>query len=161
MHTFTDCRTYLHCAWKYLMRFWSRSTPFLILISFTLRRYCETEFHNVSKPSTTSLDLTQSGNPGLSSTTFLTHLTHLQLEEPPLLLHLLCYLRPADLSADHAVLPRVLLLLLLDLSAGTGSDIVGGGSKGISNHRHTHTKQEIYRVERGRAFHATGHSFLA
>ena len=32
-------RTYLHCAWKYLMRFWRRSTPFLILISFTLRRY--------------------------------------------------------------------------------------------------------------------------
>lgn len=32
--------SYLHCAWKYLMRFCSRSTPFLILISLTLRRYC-------------------------------------------------------------------------------------------------------------------------
>ena len=33
--------SYLHCAWKYLMRFCSRSTPFLILISLTLRRYCK------------------------------------------------------------------------------------------------------------------------
>lgn len=32
--------SYLHCAWKYLMRFCSRSTPFLTLISLTLRRYC-------------------------------------------------------------------------------------------------------------------------
>lgn len=31
--------SYLHCAWKYLMRFCSRSTPFLILISLTLSRY--------------------------------------------------------------------------------------------------------------------------
>lgn len=34
-------KSYLHCAWKYLMRFCSRSTPFLILISLTLRRYCK------------------------------------------------------------------------------------------------------------------------
>lgn len=32
--------SYLHCAWKYLMRFCSRSTPFFILISLTLSRYC-------------------------------------------------------------------------------------------------------------------------
>lgn len=32
-------KTYLHWAWKYLMRFCTKSTPFLILISFTLMRY--------------------------------------------------------------------------------------------------------------------------
>ncbi len=32
--------TYLHWAWKYLMRFCRKSTPFFTLISFTLRRYC-------------------------------------------------------------------------------------------------------------------------
>lgn len=40
------------------------------------------------------------------------HLAHLQLEEPPLLLHLLGNLSPADLGADHAVQLGVLLLLL-------------------------------------------------
>ena len=33
-------RTYLHWAWKNLMRFCRKSTPFLVLISLTLRRYC-------------------------------------------------------------------------------------------------------------------------
>lgn len=42
------------------------------------------------------------------------HLAHLQLEDPPLLLHLLRDLGPADLGADHPVQPGVLLLLLLD-----------------------------------------------
>lgn len=42
--------SYLHCAWKYLMRFWSRSTPFLILISFTLRRYCKQIEHRRVRP---------------------------------------------------------------------------------------------------------------
>ena len=51
-----------------------------------------------------------------------TDLTHLQLEEPPLLLHLLCDLGAADLRADHAVLPSVLLLLLLDLGAEEGGE---------------------------------------
>ena len=47
-----------------------------------------------------------------------TNLAHLQLEEPPLLLHLLSDFRPADFRPDHPVLPRVLLLLLLYLGAG-------------------------------------------
>ena len=52
------------------------------------------------------------------------HLAHLQLEEAPLLLHLLCDLGAADLRADHAVLSSMLLLLLLDLGAVQGE---GGG----------------------------------
>lgn len=47
-----------------------------------------------------------------------TNLTHLQLEESPLLLHLFSDFRPADFCPDHPVLPRVLLLLLLYLGAG-------------------------------------------
>lgn len=43
------------------------------------------------------------------------HLTHLQLEETTLLLHVLGDLAAAEFGADHAVLPRVLPLLLLDL----------------------------------------------
>lgn len=43
------------------------------------------------------------------------HLTHLQLEETTLLLHVLGDLSTAELGADHAVLPRVLPLLLFDL----------------------------------------------
>lgn len=45
------------------------------------------------------------------------HLAHLQLEDPPLLLHLLRDFRPADLRADHPVQPGVLLLLLLDFGS--------------------------------------------
>lgn len=44
-------------------------------------------------------------------------LAHLQLEEPPLLLHLFSDFRPADFRPYHPVLPRVLLLLLLYLGA--------------------------------------------
>lgn len=43
------------------------------------------------------------------------HLAHLQLEQPPLLLHLLCNLSTAELSANHPVLPGMLPLLLLSL----------------------------------------------
>lgn len=46
------------------------------------------------------------------------HLTHLQLEESPLLLHLLGDLSSAELGANHAVLLGVLPLLLLDLRSG-------------------------------------------
>lgn len=46
-----------------------------------------------------------------------TDLAHLQLEEPPLLLHLLSDFCPTDFRTDHPVLPRVLLLLLLYLGA--------------------------------------------
>lgn len=46
-----------------------------------------------------------------------TYLTHLKLKEAPLLLHLLCYLGPADLRPDHSVLSGVLLFLLLNLGA--------------------------------------------
>lgn len=45
------------------------------------------------------------------------YLTHLQLEQPPLLLHLLCDLCSCDLSPDHPVLFGVFSLLLLDLCA--------------------------------------------
>lgn len=48
------------------------------------------------------------------------HLAHLQLEEPPLLLHLLGDLGAADLRADHPVQLGVLLLLLLDFGAAGG-----------------------------------------
>lgn len=43
------------------------------------------------------------------------HLTHLQLEQPPLLLHLLCNLSATELGANHPVLPGMLPLLLLSL----------------------------------------------
>lgn len=43
------------------------------------------------------------------------HLAHLQLKEAALLLHVLCDLAAAELSADHPVLPGVFPLLLLDL----------------------------------------------
>lgn len=53
---------------------------------------------------------------GPACTTFpflASHLTHLQLEEAPFLLHFLCDFGPADFSADHPVELGVLLLLLL------------------------------------------------
>lgn len=46
-----------------------------------------------------------------------THLTHLQLKDPPLLLHLFCDLCAGDLGADHAVLLGMFPLLLLNLCA--------------------------------------------
>ena len=51
----------------------------------------------------------------------LSDLTHLQLEEPALLLHLLCNLGSGDLSPDHSVLLGVFPFLLLDLGTGNGS----------------------------------------
>lgn len=50
---------------------------------------------------------------------FTTYLTHLELEETPLLLHLLCDFSAGDLRADHPVLFGVLSLLLLDLCTET------------------------------------------
>lgn len=50
---------------------------------------------------------------------FSTYLTHLELEETALLLHLLCDFSPGDLRADHPVLLGVLSLLLLDLCTDT------------------------------------------
>lgn len=54
-----------------------------------------------------------------------TDLAHLQLEEPPLLLHLLGDFCATDFRADHPVLPRVLLLLLLYLGADGTSHNTG------------------------------------
>lgn len=48
-----------------------------------------------------------------------THLTHLQLKDPPFLLHLLCDLCAGDLCTDHAVLLGMFPLLLLNLCATT------------------------------------------
>lgn len=45
------------------------------------------------------------------------HLTHLQLKDPPLFLHLFCDLCAGDLCTDHAVLLGMFPLLLLDLCA--------------------------------------------
>lgn len=104
--------SYLHCAWKYLMRFCSRSTPFLILISLTLSRYCKDVKHR--------FNLFETTNPGIKWGRSHRHqpdLTHLELEESPLLLHLLCDFRPTDFRPDHPVLSCVFLLLLLYLGA--------------------------------------------
>lgn len=61
------------------------------------------------------------GRGGGSRGAGLAHLAHLQLEEPPLLLHLLGDLGAADLRADHAVQAGVLLLLLLDLGSAAAA----------------------------------------
>lgn len=123
--------TYLHWAWKYLMRFWRKSTPFFTLISFTFRRYCREKpgektvnflvknVINVYNWRRTLVCWDQTSGypwpptPDLWPPT--SHLTHLQLEEPTLLLHLLGDLSSAELGADHPVLLGVLPLLLLDL----------------------------------------------
>lgn len=57
---------------------------------------------------------------------FTTYLTHLELEETPLLLHLLCDFSAGDLRADHPVLLGVLSLLLLDLCTDTEDKTING-----------------------------------
>lgn len=52
------------------------------------------------------------------------YFAHLELEEAPLLLHLFCDLGSRDLRADHAVLLRVLSLLLLDFCTVIKADAV-------------------------------------
>lgn len=57
---------------------------------------------------------------GPACTTFpfpASHLTHLQLEEAPFLLHFLCDFGPADFSADHPMELGMLLLLFLYFSS--------------------------------------------
>lgn len=55
-------------------------------------------------------------------THFITDLTHLELEETPLLLHLLSDFSASDLGPDHPVLLGVLSLLLLDFCTDRGED---------------------------------------
>lgn len=88
------------------MRFWRKSTPFFTLISLTFSRYWKQ-----SAAADWLLGLGALGDRSCD----VAHLTHLQLEETTLLLHVLGDLSAAELGADHAVLPRVLPLLLLDL----------------------------------------------
>lgn len=111
--------SYLHCAWKYLMRFCSKSTPFLILISLTLRRYCK-DIYQIRSPFKPHFPGWIKEKIETKSRQNEPDLTHLQLEESPLLLHLLCDFRPADLRPDHPVLSCMLLLLLLYLGAANG-----------------------------------------
>lgn len=101
-------RTYLHWAWKYLMRFCTRSTPFLILISFTLMRYWNEMrtalWVSCLKPTTAGWKVKH-----------VPYLTHLELKGPSLFFHLLSNLSSTDLRPDHPVLLGMLPLLFLDL----------------------------------------------
>ncbi len=122
------------------MRFWSKSTPFLILISLTLRRYCnktieETEAHTPHRKC-----LLQDS----PMKWVISDLTHLKLKETALLLHLLCYLRSTDLRADHSVLSGMLFFLLLDFRTAWNTDHL----KKIQTHnrKHTHGKHSCSRA---------------
>lgn len=123
------------------MRFWSKSTPFLILISLTLRRYCnktleDTEAHTRHRKCL----LQDSPMKWVAS-----DLTHLKLKETALLLHLLCYLCSTDLSPDHSVLSGVLFFLLLDFRTAWNTQTTLKEFQ-THNRKHTYRKHSCSRA---------------
>ncbi len=122
------------------MRFWSKSTPFLILISLTLRRYCNKTIEETEAQTPHRKCLLQDSPMKWVAS----DLTHLKLKETALLLHLLCYL-PLHWSpcgsfraVGHA------LFLLLDFRTAWNTDHL----KKIQthNHKHTHGKHSCSRA---------------
>lgn len=55
-----------------------------------------------------------------------TNLTHLQLEESSLFLHLFSDFCPADFRPNHPMLSRMLLLFLFYLGAGKSDSVAEG-----------------------------------